>query len=90
MLTQLCTRVDGNGDVDVHAFLSLWVAACHLDTMKSLEYLLYLGYADGKLAAAASAVEVCHRLNPDTSAILLSPQTTRAAYGRLAGSGRIH
>ncbi len=60
MLLQLCTRVDANGNVDVHAFLSLWVASCHVDTLKCLEYLLYLGYSDGRLAAAASAVEVCH------------------------------
>ena len=50
---------DGSGHLDLRGFLSLWTAACHLRTLQCIEYLVYLGYAGGNLAAADSAIKVC-------------------------------
>jgi hypothetical protein len=50
---------ESNGHVDLQGFLSMWIAACHLRTLESIEYLLYLGYAGGNLAAGDSVITVC-------------------------------
>ena len=45
--------------MDLEGFLSLWRAACHRTPLETIEYLLYLGYAGGNLAAGDSVVQVC-------------------------------
>lgn len=54
------SRLDPHGNLDVHGFISLWAAACHLDTLECMEYLLYLGFRGGNLAAADSAIKICN------------------------------
>jgi len=53
------SRIDSNGHLDVHGFISLWAAACHLDTLECIEYLVYLGYGGGNLATADAAIKKC-------------------------------
>ena len=59
------SRTDSDGNLDLHGFLTSWVAACHFNPHECIEFLVYLGYGGGNLAAADSAIKV-RDLKPPT------------------------